>query len=66
MSRSSSRQNSDIVFHTIDDIAERWDSSTRHVRWIIKDGDLPVHRIRNLIRVSDTDLRVYEKICRED
>jgi excisionase family DNA binding protein len=66
MSRSSSPQNSDTVFHTIDDIAERWHSSTRHVRRVIKKGDLPVHRFRNLVRVSDVDLRIYEKICRKD
>ena len=66
MSRSSSESNLKIIFYTISEIAERWNCSTRHVRRVIEKRKLPVHRIRNLVRVSDTDLRIHEKICRED
>ena len=41
---------------TIADVAERIVASTRHVRRLIERGDLPVHRIGKLVRISEDDL----------
>ena len=44
---------------TIDDVARRIVSSDRHVRRLIKRGELPAHRIGKLVRISPDDLERY-------
>ena len=44
---------------TIEDVARRIVSSDRHVRRLIKRGELPAHRIGKLVRISEDDLDRY-------
>src|SRR5262249_56296818 len=46
-------------FFTISDIADFFAVSRRSVRRWIKSGDLPVHRVRGVVRISDSDLRTF-------
>ncbi len=41
---------------TIGETAELFNTSTRTVRRLIELGDLQVHRIRGLVRISDADI----------
>jgi excisionase family DNA binding protein len=41
---------------TIEDVAAQLAASDRHVRRLIERGELPVHRIGRLVRVSPDDL----------
>ena len=53
-------------FHTVAQVARRWDCSQKHVRRLIEKGDLVAHKFGNLQRVSDDDLRRYERMNRMD
>jgi excisionase family DNA binding protein len=44
---------------TVDSVAKRLDVSVKTTRRLIDRGDLPVHRIGRLIRVSESDLFLY-------
>ena len=46
-------------FHTIDEVAALLAVSPRSVRRWIADGDLPTHRFRRSVRISDADLRAF-------
>jgi excisionase family DNA binding protein len=50
---------------TINEVARHLGSSTRHVRRLIERGELPVHRLGRLVRVSPDDLARYLAACRE-
>ena len=50
---------------TIADVAEHIVSSTRHVRRLIARGELPVHRIGRLVRISPDDLARLVAASRE-
>ena len=52
------------AFHTVPQIADRWKCSQKHVRRLIKKGDLVAHKFGNLQRVSDDDLRRCERMNR--
>lgn len=64
MKHQSDKKN-ETRYYTVPEIAERWLSSERHVRRVISSGTLPVHRFGRLVRVSDTDLTIYERLNRE-
>lgn len=51
-------------YYTIKDIAERLRVSERHVRRLIERGDLVATRFGGSVRVSETDLQTYERVCR--
>ncbi len=51
-------------FFTIRDIAERWQCSERQVRRVIQKGDLSAHKFGRLVRISEADLRIYERLNR--
>jgi len=53
-------------YWTVAEIADRWQCSERHVRRVIASGQLTVHKFGHLVRVSDADLRTYERINRAD
>ena len=53
------------VYYTVKEVAARWLSSERSVRRKIKAGNLVSHRFGRLIRISDEDLTVYERLRRE-
>ncbi len=51
--------------YTIKAVAEALDVSTRTVRrWIAK-GDLAVHRVNGVVRVSEDDLRAFLALHRQ-
>jgi excisionase family DNA binding protein len=54
-----------IKFFTIAEIAERLHVAARTVRrWIVA-GDLVVHRVGNVVRVSEGDLRIFLALHRD-
>ncbi len=64
MKHQPDNKNETTRYYTVPEIAERWLSSERHVRRVIANGALPVYRFGKLVRVSDTDLDVYERLNR--
>ena len=44
---------------TIDETAELLNTSSRTVRRLIAAGELPAHRFRRLVRISDRDIAVF-------
>ena len=53
------------AYFEIAEIAERWRSSERTVRRLIKRGDLTAHRFGNAVRISSEDLESCEKQQRD-
>ena len=45
--------------HTIEEVAETLNASSRTVRRLIESGDLPVHRFGRLVRISGADLAAF-------
>jgi len=59
------RPDNQIKFFTIAEIAERLHVAARTVRrWIVA-GDLVVHRVGHVVRVSEGDLRAFLALHRE-
>ena len=50
---------------TVEDVAEHLVASPRHVRRLIARGELPVHRIGRLVRISPADLARLVAASRE-
>lgn len=48
-------------FFTVKRIAERWDSSEKHVRRLISKGTLPACKFGSMLRVDADDLLAYER-----
>jgi len=46
-------------FFTIDQVAEFLNLSSRSVRRLIDDGQLPVHRFGRAVRIAEADLRAF-------
>ena len=42
--------------HTVAQVADHLGASTRHVRRLIDRGELPVHRLGRLVRISEDDV----------
>ena len=57
MSAFSQARRSPPPLLTVDQVADHLGASTRHVRRLIDRGELPVHRIGRLVRISEDDLR---------
>jgi excisionase family DNA binding protein len=54
-----------IKFFTIAEVAERVHVNPRTIRrWIVA-GDLVVHRVGNVVRISESDLRAFLALHRE-
>jgi excisionase family DNA binding protein len=51
---------------TPQEVADRWNTSLRTVRRVVKDGELPFIRIRGQIRIRPSDRRRYERMYRSD
>ena len=51
---------------TAQEVADKWNTSLRTVRRVLKDGDLPFIRIRGQIRIRPADRRRYERMHRSD
>ncbi len=50
---------------TVKEVADHLGASSRHVYRLIARGDLPVHRLGRLVRISEDDLARYLAGCRE-
>ena len=66
MNRTNSNEPPNDRFWTVPKIADRWQSSERHVYRAIKNGQLTAHKFGHLLRVSDADLNNYERVNRAD
>jgi len=55
----SDRPKAPMKFHTIEQIADCMEASTRSVRRWIKEGLLVAHRINGLVRISDADFQAF-------
>lgn len=64
MTRTIDKKSKPKVFHTVKEIAARWESCDRSVRREIKAGNLVAHRFGGSVRISDEDLMVYERLRR--
>jgi excisionase family DNA binding protein len=49
---------------TVNQTSERLGVSTKHVRRLIANGELPHHRIGRLIRITDADLMAFIRLRR--
>ncbi|MFP6772725.1 MAG: helix-turn-helix domain-containing protein [Alphaproteobacteria bacterium] len=47
--------------YTPDSLAERWECSERHIRALVKKGELTCFRIGKLIRISVSEVERYER-----
>ncbi len=66
MTVTKTHEPSSSQYRTVPEIADRWQCSERHVRRVIASGQLTAHRFGRLVRVSEADLRVYERMNRAD
>ena len=66
MNKTNSNEPPNDRFWTVPEIADRWQSSERHVYRAIKNGQLIAHKFGHLLRVSDADLNNYERVNRAD
>ena len=64
--RGRRHRDDQIKLLTIPDVAERLNVSTRTVRRRVDAGDLVVHRIGRVVRISEGDLRVFLALHRKD
>ncbi len=64
MSHRTKGQSKKKAYHTVKDIAARWDTCERSVRREINKENLVAHRFGGLLRISDEDLRIYERLRR--
>ena len=55
------RSPGDRPFYTFGQIADRWQTSTKTIRRIVKRGDLVAHKIGGQIRISHADLIAAER-----
>jgi excisionase family DNA binding protein len=63
--RGRRHRDDQIKFFTIAEVAERLHVATRTVRrWIVA-GDLVAHRVVNVVRISERDLRAFLALHRE-
>ena len=66
MNDSWQRRLEELPFFTVAQTAERWQCSERTVRREIARKALTVHRIRGQLRISQADLKTYERLHRMD
>ncbi len=64
MAEPASGKTQNRPFHTVAQVAERWQCSEKTVRRLIERGELVAHRLSSQIRISDTDLSAYERVNR--
>jgi excisionase family DNA binding protein len=65
LSHGRGRRDDQIKFFTITEVAERLHVSARTVRrWIVA-GDLVVHRVGSVVRISERDLQAFLALRRE-
>jgi excisionase family DNA binding protein len=61
----TSNSSTTLRFFTVDDVAAAMAVSSKTVRRWIEQGDLHVHRVGRLVRVSDDDFRTFSAARRK-
>lgn len=56
----------EVPFYTVGQIAERWQCSEKKLRRLIARGELIVHRFGSQLRISEADLKTFERLHRGD
>lgn len=64
MSHRTKEQSETKAYHTVKDIAARWETCERSVRREINAGNLVAHKFGGSLRISDDDLSIYERMRR--
>ncbi len=64
MTADSQKPSPEPAFHSVADLAKRWDCSEKHVRRLIERKELVAHRFGKIIRVSADDRRRCERMNR--
>ena len=64
MTKTNNAKPEASAYYAVKEIAARWSSCERSVRREIKAGNLIAHRFGGLLRISDEDLNVYERLRR--
>ncbi len=64
MSHRTKEPSKTKAYHTVKDIAARWETCERSVRREINANNLVAHRFGRSVRISDDDLRIYERLRR--
>ena len=64
MNEHKSNKPEPIPFHTVSQLAKRWNCSEKKVRREIKSGNLVAHKFGSQIRISEADLTAYERANR--
>ena len=62
---ATSRPSPPFSLLSVAQVAQRLVVSTKSVRRLIDRGELPVHRIGNLLRISEVDLELFLRARRE-
>ncbi|WP_200841211.1 helix-turn-helix domain-containing protein [Geminicoccus flavidas] len=50
-------------FFTVADLARRWSMLERHIRRLIDQGHLVVHRIGRSVRIAEANVALFEARC---
>ena len=58
------RTGQDRPFHSVKQLAERWQTSEKSIRRFIEQGDLIAHRFGRQLRISDADRLAFERLNR--
>ena len=66
MNTTKSNERPNGRYWTVPEIADRWQCSERHVRRIIVNGQLTAKKFGRLVRVSEANLKVCERVKRAD
>jgi excisionase family DNA binding protein len=66
MIRHPPNRGAEVPFYTVGQIAERWQCSEKKVRRLIARGELIAHRFGSQLRISEADLKTFERVHRGD
>ena len=50
-----------MQFHTLNDVAQRWQLSPSTVRRYVKEGELQAVRFKGVLRFRDNDIDAFER-----
>lgn len=64
LKNESERSQTACPFHSVEQVAARWQKSRRSVYRAIESGSLIAHRFGAQLRISDEDLKTYERANR--
>ena len=64
--RGNQETSKQLPYYTVRQVATRWQCSEKKVRRLIARGELIAHRFGSQLRVSEADLKIFERLHRED